>query len=91
MKDIANSEVLYNIYEVTLLSNCYTEGIKVNVASLDIESAIDKAKKYLEQDVDNDGISSDLREVPISFQDAINRIKFADGSAFGVKVEGKEE
>lgn len=59
MKDIVNSEVLYNIYEVTLLSNCYTEGIKVNVASLDIESAIDKAKKYLEQDVDNISIKVD--------------------------------
>ena len=37
--------------------------------------------------ISDDGVSSNLNEHPISFQDAINKIKFADGSVFGVKVE----
>ena len=42
-----------NIYKVTLTSNCYTCGYEVNVVSETFEEVISKAKKHLEEDIDN--------------------------------------
>lgn len=42
-----------NIYEVTLKSNCYKNGYDVKVASKNLEEAISKSKKCLEEDIDN--------------------------------------
>ena len=41
------------IYEVVLKSNCYKHGYDVKVTSKTLEEAISKAKKYLEEDIDN--------------------------------------
>ena len=42
-----------NIYKITLTSNCYTCGYTVDVASETFEEAVSKAKKHLEEDIDN--------------------------------------
>lgn len=42
-----------SVYEVTLKSNCYKHGYDVKVTSKTLEEAIPKAKKYLEEDIDN--------------------------------------
>lgn len=42
-----------NIYAVVLKSNCYKYGCDVKVASKNLEEAISKAKKHLEEDIDN--------------------------------------
>lgn len=41
------------IYEVVLKSNFYKHGYDVKVTSKTLEEAISKAKKYLEEDIDN--------------------------------------
>ena len=41
------------LYKVTLKSNCYKSGIDINIIGDSLEEAISKAKKHLEEDVDN--------------------------------------
>lgn len=42
-----------DIYKVILKSNCYKHGYEIKVTSKILEEAISKAKKYLEEDIDN--------------------------------------
>lgn len=42
-----------NIYSVVLKSNCYKYGYDVKIASKNLEETISKAKKHLEEDIDN--------------------------------------
>lgn len=41
------------LYKVTLKSNCYKSGIDINIIGDSLEEAISKAKKHLEEDIDN--------------------------------------